>query len=653
MQSSTAPSTAPLPRGNMKEICKRKLIEEMIGSVRKPDQFIVMVVDPSTLKVISSVARMFDIMEQGVTVVESLTKERESLPKLEALYFVSPEDSSFDKIIADFKDAKKPKYKSAHIFCSSRIPDELFNKISRSPNLVAKVKTLKEINLDFIVHETNVFHFDLPSALPVCFTRQPQYLNMLDLMAEKLVTLCGTLGEFPYIRFSVNHELTRLLAARVKDQLETYYRSTSTTSFHPNRATLLILDRSVDPLTPVMHEVTYQSMVYDLLAIENDTFDYKYTSNAGKEETSKALLSENDELWRRLRHQHIAAVLESIVAEFNQFIRENAGSRLQRGEIRDLSEMGAAIRALPQFTELLSKYNLHMFMTDQCMHAFTSRNIMRIAELEQELATGVDKEGNAVPTFKQSSSVAGALMENFNMEDKLRLLLAFIMSMEGLREQDRRTIMESAGIPIDKQRIIQNLHFLGVSPQVSSSGPKRKVNKESIKKVQQRMREVPYELCRSVPLTRDIASSILSNPEGTQDLYPFVEPPFEYRDADFAALSAASTAVGKSVRKKKHDWGATTQDAAESSNPRFIIFHLGGMTFSEIKATYDLSSEFRRDVIIGSSHILTPRKFIDQLAEMTPASEIHSFSIEAPAPASRRPVGGGGAGGNRLKFDSF
>ena len=39
-----------------------------------------------------------------------------------------------------------------------------------------------------------------------------------------------------------------------------------------NRPTLLVIDRTYDLIAALIHEFTYQAMVYDLLTIRNDTY---------------------------------------------------------------------------------------------------------------------------------------------------------------------------------------------------------------------------------------------------------------------------------------------------------------------------------------------------------------------------------------------
>ena len=86
------------------------------------------------------------------------------------------------------------------------------------------------------------------------------------------------------------------------------------------RAQLLILDRSFDMLSPLVHSLTYQAAAYDLLNIPNDVYEYKYQDGAGQSKIKEAVLNEQDNLWVQFRHEHISKVFQGVSANFKSFV---------------------------------------------------------------------------------------------------------------------------------------------------------------------------------------------------------------------------------------------------------------------------------------------------------------------------------------------
>ena len=53
---------------------------------------------------------------------------------------------------------------------------------------------------------------------------------------------------------------------------------------------MIIVDRGYDPVAPIIHELTYQAMVNDLLEMDGDVIRYTTTNDQGQEQLKEVIL---------------------------------------------------------------------------------------------------------------------------------------------------------------------------------------------------------------------------------------------------------------------------------------------------------------------------------------------------------------------------
>jgi syntaxin-binding protein 1 len=209
-----------------------------------------------------------------------LEKLRQPYKQLEAIYFVRPTPEAIRRIIFDLVPPAHVTtgrlYAGAHLYFISRLQDREFNQLKVSP-ANAFIKTIQELNVDYLPVEPNVFSVDRPWSFQTFYGKgvpQNIYDREQEGIAKQIASFCISLGEFPYIRFARVGDFEKLCgktAALVYRELHQYakidrdYPANDEDLLGENRAQLVIVDRSIDKVSPFLHEFSYQAMASDLL----------------------------------------------------------------------------------------------------------------------------------------------------------------------------------------------------------------------------------------------------------------------------------------------------------------------------------------------------------------------------------------------------
>jgi syntaxin-binding protein 1 len=69
--------------------------------------------------------------------------------------------------------------------------------------------------------------------------------------------------------------------------------------------------------------------------------------------------------------------------------------------------------------------------------------------------------------------------------------------------------------------------------------------------------------------------------------------------------------VARSLRKP--DKGRLGKQPASYTGARSIVFVAGGVSFSEMRAAYEVMEQHKKEVIIGGTSYLVPNAYVDQL----------------------------------------
>ncbi|WEW57761.1 syntaxin binding protein 1 [Emydomyces testavorans] len=578
----------------------------------------VLVVDERSRKLLNNAVKEDDILNANVTNIEQIEHRRPANQETDAVYVLSPLPHIVDCLMADLE---RRRYRRAFLVWTAKLDPQLRSRINGLSVAREMIADFRIVNIDYFPRESHLVILRDPWSFPTLY--HPACNNLvrshLEDLAQKIVSVCASLGEYPLIRYyrpkEPTHEASVLcshLARFVQDELDAYakFREDFPTPSARPRGVLYIVDRSMDLVAPLVHEFTYQAMAHDLLPIkEGEKVTYETTINAGQpnQEIKEMEISEHDSIWVENRHLHMKDLLGKLVDDFNQFIAKNPqfadnNSSANVNTIRDM------LAGLSTFQEGKNSYTLHLNMAEECMRLFQERNLPEVASLEQSLATGLDED------YRKPKNLADQLVrllddERVQPHDRLRLIALYLLYRGGLLGGDIRKLLAHSQLPPQDGEVIYNFDLLGARVEKPLNDTKQPNQPLFVRKQPVQVSEDDTSLSRFEPNLKLMLQEQIRGALDTA-IFPSTRPHMDGENMSQDNVSQAS------LRSAKPTWARTRPSAAEPRQ-RIIVFMAGGATYSEVRSCYELSHAHNKDIYLVTSHMLTPRLFLRQVGDLS------------------------------------
>ncbi|GER26385.1 plant sec1, partial [Striga asiatica] len=600
---------------------------------------IVLIMDKVTVKVMSYSCKMSDITDQGVSLVEDLYRRRQPLPSMDAIYFIQPTKENTIMLLSDMS-GREPLYRKAYVYFSSPVSKDLVTRIKNDVSVRPRIGALKEMNLEYFAIDNQGFITDHERALEELFAddagNSRRFNACLNEMATRIATVFASLKEFPTVWYRAARGLDSDIVTTSGDLVPTKLAAmlwNSITTFKssiPNfpqteTCELLIVDRSLDQVAPIIHEWTYDAMCHDLLNLEGNKYVYEVPSKSGgKPERKEVLLEDHDPVWLELRHTHIGEASIRLHEKMTNFVSKNKVAQLQQREGSEFStsDLQKMVQALPQYSEHMERLSLHVEIAGKLNKIIKDFGLQELGQLEQDLVFG-DAGIKEMINFLR-------IKQDLSNENKLRLMMIFATVYPEKFEGDNYLkIMQLAKLPESDMKAVKNMKLIeGPDIRKASKGTfSSKFDSGKTKNATRKDRDgvdETWALSRFYPMIEELIEN-LSKRELPKDEYHCMNDLSSSNNGAKRTNGVASVRDGPySVRSKRTAaWARPCSDSSllrtasstdfKNMGRRIFVFIIGGATRSELRACHKLTAKLRREVILGTTSIDDPPQYITKL----------------------------------------
>lgn len=503
---------------------------------------------------------------------------------LKAVCYLRPTEINAGLLV---KELSRPRFAEYHLFFSGVLSTGLLRLLAENDEHEL-VRQVQEFYGDFLPVNEDLLTLNCRNTVAMTVSAGTawarDHAHLYERNRQGLESMLLALKRQPAIvRYQKCSKLAERLARDVHEQIlndDVFHFRRGSGRGSGGNLLLLILDRSDDPVTPLLSQWTYQAMVHELLGLNNNRVVLRGAPNVAKDLEEVVLSANQDEFFRKNRHANFGELGESIKKLLDDYQRQTQTH--STSNLNTIEDMQAFMEKFPELRSQSHTVSKHVAIMGELARLVDVCSLMDVSQFEQELATADDHSSHVRELMEKLHS------PNVKIPDKLRLGLLYALRYENLGNVDLvKTAMDKGGVPPDGVDLVDTmLRYAGSKRRGPGLYGNRDIVSKMTKSFMTSVQGVSNVYSQHVPLLMDTVQSI-SKGKLKADSHPTV-------DGSRAGLGGAGI---------------------DTVPEEVMIFMAGGVTYEEATkvAEFNANNPHKMRVILGGSTVHNSTSFLEEL----------------------------------------
>ena len=614
--------------------------------------------------------------------------KRQGEHPIECIYLLKPTKYNIKIMNSDFSQFPT-KYKKCHIRFLPGLTSGLKKFLDNQDRLPYFIESFKECKLSNIILQNHCFKsLNTSQAFQVIYNKEclnvvESYINNI---VQSLIGICVITNEYPIIRYYNPSEqqkeqhnfksVSKLVAEKLQVDLDNYARFNDdflNLGSSRQRSIMIICDRTLDLVSPLIHDFSYQSLVYneiqdkDTFNNETDVYTYQVENETGGLDDKDSIVRDiYDKIWTELKYMHIVDAKNAINKKIEKLINDNPLLVDREKNVKTSSDLLSVVAHLKMFDEERRQLILHKTLIEKCLSCVDSKKLAEnIADTEQIMAGfGKDIAGdNCSKNFTLEFLIENVLsIDKININDKIRVITLYCIYRNGIVEEDLIKLLSFMNVDHEHPyfshfvEFIKNFEILGLNllkPTLKQSKLKifksnntspylyneldgrRKFYHESITNNYDIYTTSRFIPACGVNISKSISNALLLPEDEFKfvkgipvELYEMNEDLQGQEQSKEYPVEEIINSSNSRTNKIKTSWNLRKENQTNVERQRIFYYVIGGLTHGEVKSAYDQGVWKNKDVFIGSDEIMTSAKFMENVLNVNRPRSVLNLKVD-------------------------